>query len=235
LKRPVADVKGRALAIDLLKVQGDKVTFTRSGQSKKYTLPMKNFTEESREAITKAVKDLPKPLPALKVENAIIGKRTRDRGRSYYMETQEIYGKVRIKNTSRDENYDPCDVTVILFGQDQRRTDLYKVLSNQKFKSEPEAERTSEHELESAFTEFDSDNKGHGNIGGFAYCGYIIVIKDEEGRTIDHKVQGSGPRRALQNNISIIDELDVFKENTLLDKTFDSDPKKIKRIRVTRY
>jgi len=190
----VDDQKGRSLTIDLLKCKNEKVTFTKKGKVKKFVLPLSAFSEASQKSIKKIAETLPAPLPELEVSDAIISKKTRDRGRSWYMETQDISGRIRIKNTSRDEIFEGCKTTILIIGQDQHRTELYKILSNQTFKSNPDPGKIVEHELEAAFTEYDSDNKGRGNIGGFAYCGYLIVITDDEDRIVNYKVQGSGPK-----------------------------------------
>lgn len=231
----VEDVKGRKLQIEISKFKDDKVTFVVAGKDKSYTLPLKTFSNASQTSIKEYAKTMPEPLPEYVFDNVTVSKRRKDRGKSYWMEVQEIMGSISIKNRSNTETYAPCEVTLVVIGQDQRKTDLYKVLTHQTFSTAPAPTQTMKHKIESVFTEYDSDNKGQGNWGGFMFSGYIITVKTEDGRLVLHKEIGGMARNAVTTDPTILDRISEYKTDMQMTKLMETDKKKIRQIRVTRY
>ena len=231
----VKDTQGRSLKIELEQFASDQVTFVIEGKKQKYKLPLDRFDPASQKEITQASLTLPLPLPELDFDNVTVSKRTKDDGDSYYMEQQEILGSISIKNRSATENYSPCTITLVVIGQDQRRTDLYKVITQQTFETQPPPLKSLKHEIDPVFTKYDSDNKGRGNIGGFAFAGYIITVKTTDDRLVLQKVIGGMPRSSINADPGILDRLSEYKTGTLMTKTMSTNKKEISKIGVTRY
>ncbi len=231
----VEDTKGRNLSIEVQKLKDDQVTFSVVGKPKKYTLPLTKFSDSSQKSIKEFAKTMPAPLPDYQFGNVTVSKRTKDKGRGSYMKEQEILGSIEIKNRSNTESYEECETTLVVLGQDQRRTGLYKVITQQTFSTTVPPTQAVTHPIESTFTTFDSDNKGLDNIGGFAFAGYIITVKTKDGRLILNKEIGGVPRTSVTADPTILDRISDFKTGQLMTSKMDTDPKKTSKIRVTRY
>jgi len=231
----VEDTKGRALNIEISKFQENQVTFSIVGKDKEYTLPLAKFSDSSQASIQEFAKTMPSPLPKYQFGNITVSKRTKDKGRSDYMKEQEILGSIEIKNRSNTEEYEECKTTLLVIGQDQRRTGLYKVITQQTFSTLVPPNQSVIHKIDSIFTSFDSDNKGLDNIGGFAFIGYIITVKTKDGRLVLNKEIGGMPRASVTADPTILDRISDFKTGQLMTSKMDTDPKKTSKIRVTRY
>ena len=64
---------------------------------------------------------------------------------------------------------------------------------------------------------YDSDNKGDGNIGGFKYEGYLLVVRDMEDKVLFTKTVYSKIKKALELDVSFADELSKLPTGTLLN------------------
>lgn len=211
----VTDQKGRSLDIELISVAGDNVTFSRKGDPKEFTLPISNFAEISQNLIRKQAALMPAAVPKIRPD-VVIGKR-RSKNDSYYMVRQEISSTVKLINTDTKVPVPPFTGRIVYLGQNQRRPDLLIVLSAQDFEGSIEASKTFVKEMETFVTSYDSDNKGYGNIGGFQYFGYLLVVRDQDEKIIlDYTV--SGPiRQAIKENQSVLKEMFDYRKYQNLD------------------
>lgn len=193
----VTDKKGRAMAITLVSKKGEKFVIRRVKDNVEFTITASSLDEASQKVLLKEAADLPVSYPKLDLD-VTIGKRRKPDNGSYYMRVMEVSSKVTLTNMERDNPSPPCDCALVLFGQDQRNEEVFQVLSNQKFKLTPSGEGAV-FNIKPFNTRYDSDNKGYGNIGGFKYVGYLLIVRDLEKNVIATKTVYSKIKKALSN------------------------------------
>ncbi len=145
------------------------------------------FDEESQKKI---VANAPKEMAKLDIDVSIGRKRERQGG-SFYMKNMIVSTSVKVANRSRDIDLAKTNFTILLVGRNSRRyanrdEDWYKILSVQKFSAELAAGKSSEFELTSFKTSYDSD-KDYSNVGGWEFEGYLLVGLDAEGKIVATK------------------------------------------------
>jgi hypothetical protein len=210
----VTDQKGRSIDIELVSLSGDSVTFSRKGDPKEFTMPITDFAEISQNLIRKQAALLPTVFPKILPE-VVIGKR-RSKNDSYYMVKQEISSTVKLTNPNNKVAIPAVDVQVVFIGQNRRTPDALIILSKQSFEASIEPTKTFVKEMEPFVTSYDSDNKGSGNIGGYQYFGYILAIKDPDGKVVQTEATAGSIRQALKDKPHIIEDILAFKEGKLL-------------------
>jgi hypothetical protein len=217
----VADQKGRSLIIDLVALADETVTFTRQGDAKEYKLSISQFDPGSQERIRKrseemaasGVKKTPAAVEYRLQPGVVIGKRRRDKGNSYYMEVQEV------TNLSTTVRADGLGGTIVFFGRNTRKPDVYNVLSTQKFEASVDTSGSFSKDMEAFTTTYDSDNKGAGNLGGYQYYGYVLALFDSTGKPILTETATGNFRMALANKAELLDTvLQYAKGTTVSDK-----------------
>ena len=222
----VADQKGRSLIIQLVTLADETVTFTRQGDSKEYKLPISQFDQGSQDRIRKQAEEMaasgtkPAAAVAYKLQPSIvIGKRRRDKAGSYYMEIQDITCTVKLANLSTTVKADGLSGSIVFFGRNTRKPDIYNVLSTQKFEAAVDTSGSFSKDMEPFSTTYDSDNKGVGNVGGFQYYGYIFALFDSTGKLVLTETAAGNFRMALANKADLLDAvLKYSKESTVSDK-----------------
>jgi len=152
-------------------------------------------------------------------------KRRNDKGTSYYMKEMNVSGKVVLKNTDSGKLCPECTGRLIFIGQNQRETNLFNVLHNQKFKLTPTLKGV-EFTTSTFKTSYDSDNKGEGNIGGYKYDGYLLVVLDKKENVILTKTLSSNIKKALDLHDDFAKKMMSYPANTILNKTMVSNAKK---------
>ncbi len=210
----VTDDKGRSIEIELVSLVNDSVTFRRSGNPKEFTVPMSQFAEPSQELIRKEASQMPVVVPKIQPE-VIIGKR-RQKGDSYYMVSQEISCTIKLTNPSLTTRVPPLAGKIVFIGQNQRTPELLYILSSQTVEASIEPGKTFTKEMEPFMTSYDSDNKGMGNIGGYQYFGYILVLTDEEGKVVLDQATTGSLRQALNNKASLLKQIRNLSQGQLL-------------------
>jgi len=191
----VMDLKGRSIEIELISAAAQSVTFRRAG--KEYTLPLSQFDTASQERITKEASALPAAPLKINAE-VVIGKRRR-KDDSYYMVKQDVTCTVKLTNAAATGQTPNLTGRIIFFGQNQRQSELYTVLSSQTFTAQIEAGKTFVREMEEFTTTYDSDNKGYGNVGGYQYFGYLLVLQDANGEVVFDQTTNGSIRQTLNN------------------------------------
>jgi hypothetical protein len=217
---PIIDVKsseGKAIKIELLELSGETVTFATQGEkgTKEHSLPLTRFDPDSRITILDESKDLPPRLPKLDIEVVVSKKRDKE---GYYMVTQTVSAKVKLRNLSNRIAFPKSKVHLTYFGRDRRDPDNYKVMARKSFDCELAVNAQTEELVDGFKTRYDSDNKGYGNIGGYQYDSYLLVITDAEGNVIDAKTSDAGVRALIEKDRSKARKLNETGVNAMLNK-----------------
>lgn len=223
LAGPVVEVRnadGKALKIELIALEGGSVVFNTTGKEiKEHTLPIAKFDAASQEKLREEAKDLPPRLPKIDIEVVISNKRDKD---GYYMINQSVASKVKIRNLTTRIDYPASKGHVIYFGQDRRNDGFFKVMANEHFEFSVPANKIFETDVLGFKTSYDSDNKGYGNVGGYQYESYVLVLTDVEGNVIGTKTTDGSLRSAIEKDLSKAKRLIDMKPNEILNKDLET-------------
>jgi len=217
----VKDFLSRELTIDLLGLSEDKVTFRRKGEPQEFVLPLDRFDPESREMIKKEALDLPVLLPKIEIDLSI-GKRRQKEGSSYYMVQQDITTTAKVRNLSLTQALPPVTAKVIYFGQDRRDTRAFTVMAVRTFPIQLAPGATMTTELDSFETRYDSDSKGYGNIGGYQYTGYLLVLTDEKENIVLHQTTYGTARATISADPTALKTMATYQANMLLNDKLEA-------------
>lgn len=198
----VTDTQGRALNIELISTDGENVVFRRKGSDRDFTLEMTKFDGASQSSITNEAKSLPAVLPTLLPE-VVIGKR-RQKGDSYYMVQQEITCTVKLRNSNMKTPFPKHAGKILFFGQNQMQSGVYMLLNVQNFAAELLPGASMETPLKPFTTNYDSDNKGRGNVGGYEYSGFLLLLLDNAGEVVFNYTTDGILRQAVANKPSLL-------------------------------
>jgi hypothetical protein len=216
----VRNTEGKPLKIELVAIEGDSVTFIAAGkEAKEHTLPIGKFDASSQEKIREEGQGLPARLPKIDIEVVISNKRDKQ---GYYMVNQTVSSKVKIRNLSTRINYPASKGYVVYFGQNRRNDGFFKVMANHNFEFSVPANKTFETDVLGFKTSYDSDNKGYGNIGGYQYESYVLVLTDPEGKVIGTKSTDGSLRSAIEKDLSKAKRLIDLKPDELLNKDLET-------------
>ncbi|MBC8128328.1 MAG: hypothetical protein H8M99_14400 [Gloeobacteraceae cyanobacterium ES-bin-144] len=221
----VTDKQGRSIDIELVAVSGESVTFRRQGDAKTFTLAISSFADDSQKLIRAKAADIPAALPKIEA-NVVIGKR-RKKEDSWYMETQEVTSTVKLTNADPTNASPALTGKIIFLGQEQRTPDLLCVLSTQSFDATVEATKTFSFETKPFFTTYDSDNKGQGNVGGYQYYAYVLIVKDAAGKIILDETSNGTARLAIKNKPKLLEELYKHPDGAQLTSKLESTGQKV--------
>jgi hypothetical protein len=219
----VTDLKGRSIAIELISLADNSVTFRRQGDPKEFTLPVSNFDQTSQDLIRKQAGSLPAVMPKI-LPDVIIGKRRQDKAGSYYMVKQEITCTVKLTNQSTSVPVPAITGKIVFIGQETSTPGLFSVLSNQNFEATIKPGETFTKELDAFFTSYDSDNKGSGNVGGYQYYGYVLALMDDTGKVILELTTTGSFRLALASKTGLIKQVVNLPKGTELSDKLESAP-----------
>ena len=219
----VTDLKGRSIAIELISLADNSVTFRRQGESKEFTLPVSNFDQSSQDLIRKQAAQLPAVMPRIQPD-VVIGKRRQDAAGSYYMVKQEITGTVKLTNLSTSVSVPNVTGKIVFIGQETSTPGIFTVLSSQSFQAIIKPGETFTKETETFFTSYDSDNKGSGNVGGYQYFGYVFALMDDAGKVILDLTTTGSFRLALANKPNLITQVVNLPKGTRLSDKLESAP-----------
>jgi hypothetical protein len=75
--------------------------------------------------------------------------------------------------------------------------------------------------LEEVTTQYDSDNEGQGNIGGYQYEDYILIMTDQDGKLLRTKTLNSNFEKALTSQPGIIGKLLKASDETELTEDLE--------------
>jgi hypothetical protein len=206
------------MTVELLaRLDDDSFRIKRIKDGKIFTIRSGCLCSESKKLLLEKAKDLKLLYPELEIKVSI-SKRRKKEGGSYYMKSMTISGRVTLINKDLNVPSPPCYCNIIFFGESQKYEDSYKIISNQAFKLEPTPKGAS-FGSEPFITSYDSDNKGRGNLGGYKYVGYLIIIADENGKVLQTKTLFPPLKKIIEMNVSIISKIKGYSEGTSLNKS----------------
>lgn len=210
----LANKEGQSFEAEILAADDDSVKVRRSSDRKVFELPLTTFDDATLLAIEKARKALGEMYPNYESEVSI-GKR-RKSGDSYYLKTQDITATVKITNTHRTLASPEVTARMVFLGQDQSQPSKFQVLATRDFKVSPEPDSTVELELRPFSTTYDSDNEGEGNIGGYKYDGYVLILYKKDNSIAHFKTTNSRYGKAIDMNVGLLDRYRTIKEETIV-------------------
>lgn len=184
----VANKAGQSMTVEVLSytASSGNVRIQRAdGQI--FNTKLEVFDAASQEKI---IANAPKEVAKFEMDVSV-GKKRKDQGSSTYMENMTITTSAKISNVTRDTDLGETKFTILLVARNSRRyanrsEDWYKILSVQKFSTQLAAGKSSEHELKSVETSYDSD-KDSSNVGGWEFEGYLLVAQDPAGKILATK------------------------------------------------
>lgn len=209
------DLKGRQMEITVLRKEGEKIVIERVDNGKEYKISPDSLSESSQAELLEIVKNLKPAYPPINAD-VVIGTRRKDHNGSSYMRKMDVSAKVTLTNEKANVDSPPCKGEMVFLGQNQKFDREFQILSNQKFTLTPTKDGTV-FEAKPFATTYDSDNKGDGNIGGFKYEGYLLVVRDMEDKVLFTKTVYSKIKKALELDVSFADELSKLPTGTLLN------------------
>lgn len=214
----ISDKKGRSMVVELVSRQGNKIVVKRLKDNKTFTIDPLTLSEESQKEIKEKSKKIKEAYPPIEAK-VVINKRRKHAHRSYYMKKMTISSKITLTNKNSKIISPNCQCNIIFIGQSQRDTDRFVVLSNESFKLTPTHKGT-DFKSTPTVTSYDSDNRGYGNIGGYKYVGYLLVVSDRDRKSVVlTKTMYSTIKKAMEANGALANNMRNYKEGTYLDKS----------------
>lgn len=195
----ITDKKGRSLKVELVALIKSELSFKKAGKSTVMKISLDKLSANSATAVRKKMEELQAQdakNPPLEIK-VVINKNDRKQSGSYYMKTMAIEATVGLKNKDLNIDADECLCTVLIVGEDQKVKEDFQVLGKHEFPLKPE-HKMAEHTTKPTVTKYDSDNQGYGNIGGYKYDGYILIVRNSDKDVIATKTNIS----RLKNNFS---------------------------------
>lgn len=211
----VTDTKGRNLIIELLALEDDTVAFEVPAQkNKEYELPIDRFDAASQARIREASKNLKPRVPKLDFDVAVEKRRKKV---GYYMVQQTVTTKVSVKNLSRTIDLPPCKCRILFVGRNRKNNDLYMILNVQEFEAAAPKGDTFKHETKPFTTEYDSDNAGAGNVGGYQYDAYIVMLSDGDENILASHSSDPSIRSALKDDLLLLPKVAKYPKGTQMN------------------
>ena len=211
------DLQGRTMEVTVLRQDGETIVIERVDNGKVYAISPDSLNENSKISLLNVVKNLKPIYPPIEAD-VVIGTRRKEHNGSSYMKRMEVTAKVTLKNKKVNVDCPPCKGELILIGQSQSSAEDFQVLSSQTFQVTPSREGAVF--LAKPFsTIYDSDNKGYGNIGGFKYEGYLLIVRDLEGKVLFTKTVYAKIKKAMQLDVSFVDEFSKLPKGTTLSES----------------
>ena len=117
------------------------------------------------------------------VQISVVASKPR-RSQGYYEDkVQKIVLTVKFANIDTRQGYEGYSATISVLGQSASVTKVKKVLAQEQVTLSLPARKTQEHVTEEVQTDFDKIGVKH----GYSYYGWIIVVKDAQGKLVQVK------------------------------------------------
>lgn len=215
----VRNTKGDAIHIELLEFNDDVVTFETTGgkAGKEHNLKIDRFDADSQTKIREEAQNL-KPRP-FKLDTTVSVSKKRDK-LGYFMVQQKVSTKVSIRNLSM-RDFPETKAYMTYFGRDRSNPDEYKVMARKTFDCKIASRGLFEAEVDGFKTKYDSDKKGAGNIGGYQYDGYLLVLMDDDGNILHAKTSDPGLRSMIETEPAKAGRLSKVATNKILNKELE--------------
>jgi len=210
--------EGKVMVVSLISRQGDKVLIKRKSDNKKFTISPDSLSEKSKKIILEKMKTLKVDYPKLEAL-VIINKRRKGDDVSLFtkeLKRSTITSKITLKKIDSHIPCPTCTMNIVFLGESQRLPDNYMILSNQAFQVTP-TDKGIITKTTPFSTSYDKDKEGVGNIGGYKYVGYLLIITNAEKEIIYTKTNSSVFKKALKLDASAAERAKSFTQNTLCD------------------
>jgi len=211
---PIMDLvnnKGNSLNAEVISLTKDQVVVKRVTDKKIFKIKVSTLDIDTRKLLADKADEIIPPHPEYEID-IVLGKRGKKA--SYYMVKQTISTKITVKNKSREFDSPGVKGHVLIFGENQKDDDLIKILSNQSFEVSPATLSEEARLMKEFHTEYDSDNKGYGNVGGYKYSDYIIILTDLDGKLLKTKTINTKFEKLLVGNQALATKLINSKAGT---------------------
>jgi len=228
----VQSTDGRTISIEVLSLEGNNVSFKMPGKAQTFTLGLDRFAQNSQDAIKEAAGGIKTATagdtagtatagayPPLEID-VVIGKRRTKEG--YYMVNQTVSGKVKLKNTSGALACPKAEAHIVFIGQDRELNTRLMVLAKESFDFQLARAGTFEHEYDSFTTRYDSDNKGDGNIGGYQYEHYVIILTDEAGNVLSCKSSSNEYQKLVEQDQTLAKKVTKLKKSAFITEKLEA-------------
>ncbi|MGE9268774.1 MAG: hypothetical protein ACQKBY_11825 [Verrucomicrobiales bacterium] len=212
----ISNKAGKSLVVELLELKDEGVRVRLVENKAKYDIPFDQLSPESVEALKEKGANLPAVYPELELD-VVVKKRRKDLGSSYYMKAMTVGGTVKVENRSQRRDCPPSFARLVFVGQDQRTPEKFTVLAVRDLELAPKAGQVFEQKVEDFETQYDSDNKGQGNIGGYKYFGYLLLVHDGEGRIVEHKTVSGVIAKAVSDNQGVLGSMLKTRPGAMMD------------------
>ncbi|BCU76437.1 hypothetical protein [Luteolibacter sp. LG18] len=219
----VKDKTGRSMEIEIVGVTGDKVSFNRKSDGKRFELPLSTFDEESAKQISAAkapAASTSETHPNYAID-VVVEKRRKKNNGSDYLVRQEVSAKVVIKNPERTVAGPKAKVRLLYLGEDRSTGKEHSVLGVRDYEIQIAAGMMDARNLDAVTTVYDSDNKGAGNIGGDQYEGYFLVILDSKDNVVQQTGSCAKLNEILKSDPTALKPLLTVKANAHLDAKYN--------------
>ena len=164
-------------------------------------------------------KDLAPRLPKLDIEVVVSKKKDKE---GWYMVNQTVSARVKMKNLSTRIAFPKSTIHLTYFGRDRRNAENYKIMERKSFECELAIGAQTEEAVDGFKTRYDSDNKGYGNVGGYEYDSYLLVITDADGKVIDARTSDAGVRALIVKDLSKAGTVNKTSVGTILNKELNA-------------
>ncbi len=214
----ISNKKGEVLVAELLSVGETSAKLKKVNGGATFEVGFDLLSEASVKMLREKAAELPVVYPPFELD-VVVSKRRRSSEGSYYMKSMRVGGKITISNRSMKTDFPATKGRIVYVGQDQRIKSIYSVLAVSNFEVSPKAGKEQEIPLPEFVTTYDSDNKGYGNIGGFKYEAYMVMLYDEKGAITYSKSLDGKLSKAVTDNPKVLESfLTIAQGARLTDK-----------------
>jgi len=211
----ISNKKGEVLVAELLSVGDTGAKLKKVSGGATFEVGFDLLSEESVKMLKEKAADLPVAYPVFELD-VMVSKRRKAKNGSYYLKAMTVGGKITVSNRSMRKDFPVTKGRIVFLGQDQRDKSVYSVLAVSKFEVSPKAGKEQDIPLPEFVTTYDSDNKGYGNIGGFKYEAYMVILYDDDGKIIYSKSLDGKVSKAAADNPKVLNSFLTITQGTKL-------------------
>ncbi|MGC4013195.1 MAG: hypothetical protein QM755_01570 [Luteolibacter sp.] len=215
----VKDKNGRSMEIEVLGVSGDKVSFNRKSDGKRFDLPLSTFDADSVTQLNAKKTEVGAAHPNYSIDVSI-EKRRKKQGSSDFMVEQTVAAKITIKNPDANSPAPQAGIRLVYLGEDRSTGKEHSVLAIREYKIQLGAGLSDVREVDPFKTVYDSDNKGIDNIGGNQYEGYLLMVLDDKGNIIQQTGNCAKLNEAVRADPKAIEAFKTVKPGARLDAKY---------------
>jgi hypothetical protein len=218
--RTFIDQSGRPLEGELVSASGDMVAIKRKSDGKTLTMKATNFSKSDQAYFAKNGGSSPAPVAPttagptsespMRIEVKVYPNKSQKNRNGYSDYKNESIGyRVDIRNGEQARSFKGGKATIMAFAENLQDRSESKVLLREDFDVDLERLSTSTRDTKEAKLTFD-------NIGykyGFKYSGFILVVKDATGKTVNVTASSATVAKFAEDILKL-------KESNRIDKNY---------------